>query len=58
VASPEAAVDPSIRNPFLHGLFPKLSRTRKAYGLRAMRLRAKLGILFSYLIHSTILSKI
>jgi hypothetical protein len=35
IDAPEAAVDPSIRNPFSHGLFPKLSRTRKAYGLRA-----------------------
>ena len=35
MASLEAAVGPSMRKPSWDGLFPKLSLTRKAYGLRA-----------------------
>ena len=34
MASPEAAVDPSIRNPSSHGLFSEIGLGRKAYGLR------------------------
>ena len=37
VASPEAAVDPSIRNPSSHGLFSEIGLGRKAYGLGLAR---------------------